>query len=279
MTRLQLKFNRHMLMHRTQKLLQKKDYLSRILTPYPTYMNPASVQLGLEGLLIKIAGRGPFHQAWEKSRQQETELREKSEPYYKLLAAQESFDAGDWKKSLKLAQEAKKALDKKELLKRTLLQTVIAYSQKELGLYPEMRVSLIEVFQVSPFFIRLWGLKLPVQYKVAATALAEESYELLKKSPRLSSDPQGLPLHINEQGGKIEICLRDEVGTSIFCNDEIPEDKKSKDLPGLKTDVKKFVEGLFSAKVDLSQLDVNSLNGSPSKTLLKDEDVLFSPKL
>jgi hypothetical protein len=127
-----------------------------------------------------------------------------------------------------------------------------------------------------PGVVRHLGVRLPVRLQ-AAGPVAERAARLLRSSPRFEVvDHDGLWLSLQSDGRRARGCLGHAQGTQLGCA-EVTLD--SKDVArGARRLAEEVHERLFAAKVDLTQSDLRSLDGSPAvgsgRAALKVRDLL-----
>ena len=262
---LEIKFTRYLLQKKIKKLLQEQDLLVRLVTPYPPSLGPLeTLPYWLVGSLVEITGEGVFLQALQTSQARETELLDKSKGYYLAALTQERFLNGDYSKTLEMAELALEGLPIEERLQRDLLKTLLAYSNYQLGQYEVMKGQYIELLRSTPSFLRVFQLKLPVKFTVEPGKYSDAAYQLLKQSPRFKNDSHGINLNIQSGEDFIFVCLMDDYHSMIHCTrSDVKNDQNGQFT--VEKGVQSFLLEAFAPKIDLSQLDVNTLNGVPTK--------------
>lgn len=272
---LECKMERFLVQHRIKKLLEKKNLFVKIVTPYPPSLGPLeTLPHWLVAGLMESIGPGPFEAAVKESRRLETELLDKSAPYYLTLMAQVKFKRGQYQETIQSTEQAIQSLPPQERLIKDLLRTLQAVSYTKVGKKKEARKVYFEILRGTPTFIRLWDFQLPVKFILEKGPHSDQALDLLEKSPRLDEDELGIPLRIRSTKDRISLCLIDSYQSDIHCkNAEIRQNDEDKQFH-LENIVINFIQEALSPKIDLSQLDVNSLNGAPIKgsgqTAIKD---------
>ncbi len=118
------------------------------------------------------------------------------------------------------------------------------------------------VLQRDPGAVRRLGLALPVRFEVSGGALAEEAADHLRASPRLAEEDAGFRVQVTAQGESGRACLLGAHSETIGCGraepraGEAPSDRARRLAQA-------FHEGVFSARLSLTQADLRSLDGSP----------------
>jgi tetratricopeptide (TPR) repeat protein len=116
--------------------------------------------------------------------------------------------------------------------------------------------------QRDPGVVRRLGLALPVTFAVSGGALAEEAAGHLRASPRLAEAAGGFRVEVHAEGASARACLLGAHGERLGCgrvSARAGEDASAR----ARRLAAAFHEGLFSARLSLSQVDLRSLDGSP----------------
>ncbi|MBI2335240.1 MAG: hypothetical protein HYU97_00540 [Deltaproteobacteria bacterium] len=262
---LEIRFTRFTVARKLKKLLQVKDHLALIVTPYPSYSGiSGTIPFWLVGGLLEVTGSGPFLKAIEQSLSHETGLLDKSEPYYLTLKAQVNFYEHNYSETIRLSEEALAKFPPQEAMLRDLLKTLLAVANGKQGELASQKNLYIEILRSNPLYLRFYQIPIPVHFTTEPGTHTKKALNLLKQSPRLQSNRQGIELHIRSNEHALSLCLQDDYHSAIHCT-ESEIKVGSKDQSVEKT-VSQFIQEAFSPKVDLSQLDVNTLNGAPTKS-------------
>lgn len=264
----ELKFKQFIVKRKIQKYLQTKGYLEKILTPYPPSLGPVeNVPIWELHTFIDATGPSLFLKAVEGAQKAETELLDKSKPYYHYLKTLEKYYRGDFNATIKIGEEAMGSLPNQERLVRDLLKTILAHSYESKGEKKKAVALYTELLKSTPSFIRYFGLAIPIKFNIESGPYSKKAYRLLKNSPRFKKKDYGIKLNIKSTNDFLSLCLMDDYGSEIHCTaGKIIESKNTPSVT-YKNIAQNFINEAFSPKVDLSQLDVNTLNGAPTRGL------------
>ena len=128
-----------------------------------------------------------------------------------------------------------------------------------------------DVYQVFPAVFRHYNVKLPVQFdpSMKSSDSLNDAKEVLEQSERFEVVPDA-PFIISGSAldnNMVQICLSSKLGQRYACSSSDPKDygKDADNLPHLAEIIDNFQHAAFTPKVDLSQKDLHSLDGSPVK--------------
>jgi tetratricopeptide (TPR) repeat protein len=128
------------------------------------------------------------------------------------------------------------------------------------------------VLQRDPGAVRRLGLALPVVIAASGGPLAERAADLLRASPRLAQEATGFRVEVVASGESARACLLGGSGERIGCGRVEPRAGEDADARARRL-AEAFHEGVFSARVPLTQTDLRSLDGSPLTSGRGDVDV------
>jgi hypothetical protein len=115
--------------------------------------------------------------------------------------------------------------------------------------------------QADPGVLRRTGWPLPVRFEASGGKVAADVAESLAWSPRLATASIGLTVRIQANAGGGSACLLGTAGNVLGCGEAKP--KANEDVAALvRKLVASFHEQVFAPHMDLSQADINSLDGS-----------------
>ena len=137
---------------------------------------------------------------------------------------------------------------------------MLAKSYQNLGETKLAMQIYLACMQSNPLFLRLWKIPLPVTIKNVAANDPHKFSKLISKSALLDISKQGLKLQLNSDAKHVELCLADDYQTLVRCARQNLDEKTN-----AKMLTAKLLSDLFSPPIDLTQVDVSSLNGSPNK--------------
>lgn len=182
-------------------------------------------------------------------------------PYLDAIDAEAALGAGDPQRALKLADQALQQLPQEgEKLLRARTSAVGGDAARRLG---KAAVSL-QMFDRAltdfPQVFRLLGIALPVKIQDDGSPLAKRVAEALRRSPRFVESSGGFPITVNSAEGVLAIAMFRLGGTRHF-DTTVPARGEAEDV--VVAAVTKMHDRLASPTIDMSQIEINSLDGSP----------------
>lgn len=122
-----------------------------------------------------------------------------------------------------------------------------------------------EVYRVYPALFRQFDIRLPVRFERAEDALSQEAIRLLKRSERVE-EVSDAPFSISVKcaGERVQICLNTKQSLRYACSslNDKDYDAAAGQAIALPEIVDQFHHVLFTPRVDISQSDLHSLDGS-----------------
>ncbi|MEC7521366.1 MAG: hypothetical protein VYE22_15925 [Myxococcota bacterium] len=214
----------------------------------------------LAGELVDVLGAGVVEEAVARARAEDD--REGSDAYYDAFAAEAALDRGDTAEADRLAASALAALNPAEAMLRARTLAIRAEAARQDDDVPRATRAYGEAFQVDPGVFRRMGFVVPVRYEVRGGGFAEDLADVVDDSPRFSTEDWGLRVEVEGDRSRARICLRDGGGAVLGCaeGDASAEGEDADEFAARL--VRDFHQQAFAPRVDLSQSDVSSLDGS-----------------
>lgn len=206
----------------------------------------------LLGELVDVLGAGVVRAAVEQARAEDS--RPGASAYYDGVLAEVALAQGDYEEAVAVATRALDEVQPGDALLAERVRAVMAASLSD----PRQTAALYEeVLSSDPGLFRRLGWALPVAIEYTDAAVDREIASALRRSPRFSSSDEGFRIQVS--GG--QACLFGRTGTSWGCSStELEEDDTGRDYVARAVD--SFHSVVFSPRVDLSRIDINSLDGS-----------------
>ncbi len=181
--------------------------------------------------------------------------------YYDAFEAEARLRAGDGSGAASVGQRALSALNPAEALLRARVQVIVAEAVLRGG-DADRAVGLYEsALSTDPGALRRLGVAVPVRFEINGGDIAADVAESLAWSPRLTHADIGLTVRIQVDAAGGSACLLGTAGNVLGCGEAKP--KANEDTQTLVRNlVAAFHEQVFAPRVDLSQADINSLDGS-----------------
>jgi hypothetical protein len=114
-----------------------------------------------------------------------------------------------------------------------------------------------EVLATDPGLFRRLGWALPVEVRSSDAEIDRDLAKAIMRSPRFESSGDGLRIQV--EGARI--CLFGRSGAAWGCGEAEPEEDET-GRSYTQRIVDAFHAEIFSPRVDLSRIDINSLDGS-----------------
>lgn len=209
----------------------------------------------LIGELIEVLGAGVASEAIERARAEDP--REGADAYYDAFEADVALASGDAERARRLAERALSGLQPAEALLRARMLAIVAESSRRLGDTARATDAYGEAFQADPGIFRRLGWAVPVRIEVSGAGRADKLASLIAGSRRFANADFGLRVRVSDS----QVCLVDVGDAQLACSEVRPKDGEDEDEL-LARSVQEFHEQAFAPRVDLSQSDVNSLDGS-----------------
>lgn len=213
----------------------------------------------IAGDIIDIVGAEIARAAIGRARSKDT--RPGAASYYDAFDAEVRLLAGDREGAVKVGQRAIASLNPAEALLRARVQAVVAEAVRRGG-DDDRAIALYEAaMQTDPGVLRRLGWSLPVRFQSSGGAIADDVVESLGWSPRLTTASIGLTVRVQVDAAGGSACLLGTAGNVLGCGEAKPKANESTDTL-VKHLVASFHEQVFAPHIDLSQSDINSLDGS-----------------
>jgi hypothetical protein len=212
----------------------------------------------LAGELVDVLGAGVVQVALDEARARDK--RPGADAYYDAFATEVAVRAGEDESALAHAQRALAGLSPGELLLRARTLALSAEAARTLG-KPDALRYYEEAFQADPGVFRRLSLQVPVRFEVRGDDIAEKVASRLEGSPRLDVEDAGLLLRVdaNHTGGTACLFSRDQSTLGCGRVTAIATDDAGTIAAKL---VRDFHEKVFAPRIDMSQSDINSLDGT-----------------
>ncbi|MFW5925246.1 MAG: hypothetical protein ACOC9O_00855 [Myxococcota bacterium] len=213
----------------------------------------------LAGELVDVAGPGVVHEAVARARAQDG--RPAAKAYYDAVEMEAALASGDEERAVGLAERALADLGHAEALLRARVMALAGEAERQRGRYDRAASFWQRAFDLDPGAIRRLGLALPVRLAPTGDDVAEAVTEALERSPRLDAGDWGFFLQVEASAAGGRVCLMGEGRQLLGCGEA--EARRDDDVDALAARiVRAFHADVFAPRVDLSQADINSLDGS-----------------
>jgi len=225
-----------------------RPYLKMPLPPWNT------------GALLGVAGRGVMLGALDEARRRETMPRETA-PYYEALEGELAYRAGELPRALELGRRALQSLPPDEVLLRGRIAAWTAAAAWRQGRGPEAEPLFHDVLDRFPTALRILRVQLPVDVRADQDPLSQRVAVALLGSPRLTAGDLGFRVLVTRSGKELRLCLQGRGGRRYACAERDVAAARD-DEERVAQAIDEFHSRVFAPKIDLTQRDINSLDGS-----------------
>lgn len=183
---------------------------------------------------------------------------EREEPYLRAALGEVLVRSGAYEKGLAALTIAKNKLPQEEALLRARLETLAAHALERSGELDRAAVAWRNAMERHAGMVRLLDLSIPVTLSSDNSPAANQAVAWLEKSPRFHRG-RGFALAVSSNGQRLYAQLRGRDGAVLT-------QASTNMLPDLKDSARMLCKEVhrraFATKIDLSQMDINSLDGS-----------------
>lgn len=214
------------------------------------------------GDLVDVLGEGVVLEA--VARAQADDKREGADAYYAAIKAEAALAHADAEAVSRYAAISLAGLGPGEALLRARVQALLAEAYRRDGTPTAL---YDDVLQKDPCVFRRLRFRIPVQIRAGDLEVDHRIASALRHSPRFVETDGGLTVQVNNG----RACLLGVTGTAWGCSD-IPAEAETANAH-VQAVVDSFHQNIFAPRIDLTQVDINSLDGSnrvsrsPLKTL------------
>lgn len=231
----------------------------------------------LIGDLVEVLGSGVVASAVRRARAQDP--REFAPGYYDAFECEAALAGGDADRAMELATRALERLPQAELLVRARASLVQAEAAMDLGDNARALAAYDQTLQIDPgLFVRL-GRALPVSIHARGGSIPEAVSSLLAWSPRFDQNDIGFRVDIDGDSSHVRTCLASQsprTSAQYACVDVQREAAEEEDVFVARA-AREFHRQAFAPRVDLSQSDATSLDGSNTVSRQPGDSVINMP--
>lgn len=211
--------------------------------------------------LVSALGPGVAEVALERARARET--LPAAGAYLDAFEVEIAAQVEDWPRVAAAAETALGGLPRAELLLRARVALRAAEAARALGQRARSEELFEEVLQADPGTLRRAGVALPVRFTGSAGLQHGFALRMLRSSPRFAEGESGFEIRFAGEGNLAEICLLGPTSAVHACarRERAPDEDARESAERL---VSAFHEAAFAPRVDLTQQDLVSLDGSPA---------------
>jgi tetratricopeptide (TPR) repeat protein len=241
--------------HAILKLATSEHELIFAMRPYSGVVDPWMI-----GTFAEALGEGVARKAIAMARALDADS-PGAAAYYDAYDGELDWRVGDYASAARLAASALEKLPRLDMLMRWRTMTWYADALRKLGRKSEADDRLREVLESFPTMLRVLGVQLPATVTSDGSAIARAAADRLQGSSRLEKGDLA-QITINDRGDSLEICLGD-AARQIACT---KQKENSHDVTGtISAALDAFQDSGLSPRVEMTQSDISSLDGSPTR--------------
>lgn len=212
----------------------------------------------LVGELSDVLGPGVVREAVRRARAKDK--RPGAGAYYDAALAEAAWRSGESKRALELARRSIAALGTSEVLLQARVMAIAADAARDLEQAATARGQYDAAFQRDPGVFRRLEMPVGVEIRSSGGDAARDAADMLARSPRFTTMKGGLKLSVRADRAAAHVCLTGEQNQVIACAD-VDGTKLAKGEDYAAKIAQEAQRQLFSPRVDLTQMDINSLDG------------------
>ena len=183
---------------------------------------------------------------------------EREVPYLQAARGEALIAAGEWENGLAALTTARKTLPKEEALLNARMETLAAHALEKLGQLDRASVAWRNAMERHAGMVRLLDLSIPVTLSTDNSPVANKAVTYLEKSPRFHRG-RGFQLAVSVTGQRAYAQLRGRDGAVLM---QASVAMMPDNTDWARSLCKEIHRRAFATKIDLSQMDINSLDGS-----------------
>jgi hypothetical protein len=204
--------------------------------------------------LATLLGPGTTLAALDELEAKQFENLERERPYLATIRFEALARLGRNAEAFELLKDIETNLPRSEVLLRVRLLARAAQMHLSAGDQNEALPYLQQVMEKAPGLLRNLHVALPVEFSDDGSAVAAEAVALCRRSPRFTESPGAFRVAVTASGARL-------LGPdgSVLSHAELGQLKKGDEAHVLLTQA--IHDRFFAAPIDLSQLDISSLDG------------------
>ena len=257
---------------RLNALLMRHNRLSWMLRPYaPDSTAVEWLRPGLRGSLKN----GPVQAELTRLLARQGLPADRERPYLQAAFGETLTARAAYAAALPYLRSAHTGLPTEEVLLRARVEALIARAYERLGEAESAAVAYRNAMERDPGVLRALNLSLPVIFVNDGSAAAGRAVRFLKKSPRFHKG-HGFLLSVEMDGNMLTARLNDREGATLTQVSVAVEDSSGL-KPAARILCREIHKRVFAPKIDLSQSDINSLDGSTTTGYTIDLNLFRKP--
>jgi hypothetical protein len=244
-----------------QALVTKNDRVSASFRPY---FAPRTIIVSdwHRPDLVAIYGAGVASVALDAIYNTPPESFDWEKPALDIIRAEIAFERGDNDEAIEILKASIPELTEARAVMRARAEARLAGLLFDEDRFEEAVEVGSRVFDTAPAMFRHLDISVPVAITAADDPQSQEVARALTKSPRFHSDSRGYAVKITKSGSSLIASLSTPQG-SLLAEAAAPlQDKERGEMTAAEDLTARFHQRAFAPRLDLSQKDINSLDGS-----------------
>lgn len=219
----------------------------------------AIVQPWMVGDLVEVLGAGVVYESVRRARGRDQ--RPGADAYYDAFEAEAALAMGDEARAIELAERARGALGHGEALLRARVDALRAEATRRQDGVPASLPAYEAALQQDPGVFRRLGWRIPVRVSLEGDEVAEAVADGLARSPRFAVGEAGFEVQGDVTAASARVCLRGPSGSVLGCGEATPTPSEPIERYAQHV-LDELHQRVFAPRVDLTQADIGSLDGT-----------------
>lgn len=252
----ELMVERWQVRRRAIRLSTLEELLIDIVSPYYTDLMP-----WYSGGMLNLFGDGVIRKMVELARARDVDYPDRAEGFYEAILGELAWRGNDHAVAMSHGQKALELLPTRYAMLRWRISTWLADLARQRGDGVMAQRLFHDVMRHQPTVLRHLGVALPAKFVHDADPLSADLADRLRNSPRFDGDPLDFTVRITRDGEIVQVCLLGVGGLQYGCHVAreglTGDDAEEAIVAALDA----FHDEVFSPKLELTQTDINSLDG------------------
>ena len=244
-----------------QALVTKNDRVAASLRPYYA---PRTIIVSdwHRPDLVAIYGAGVATEALNEIYESKAESFEWEKPALEVIRAEIAYELGNNDEAIDILKADIPELSESRAVLRARAEARLTGMLFDEDRFEEAMEVGTRVFDTAPAMFRHLDISIPITIKTDGDPLSQEVANALGKSPRFHNDSRGFAVKIVKSGSSLIASLSTPKGSLLSEASAPLQDKERGEMTAAEDLTARFHQKAFAPRIDLSQKDINSLDGS-----------------
>lgn len=244
-----------------QALVTKNDRVAASLRPYYA---PRTIIVSdwHRPDLVGIYGAGVATEALDEIYESQPESFEWEKPALEVIRAEIAYELGDNDEAIDTLKADIPELSESRAVLRARAEARLAGLLFDEDRFEEAMEVGTRVFDTAPAMFRHLDISVPIKISADADPQCQEVASALGSSPRFHGDSRGYAVKITKSGSSLIASLSTPQGSLLTEASAPLQDKDRGEMTAAEDLTRRFHQKAFAPRIDLSQKDINSLDGS-----------------